>query len=70
MRKRVNLDLEPSFEDIQSHALAMFGWDYFFTSLNWTEPGSHAKRVDMEHAAEKSLRSRLLSAANRQAELA
>lgn len=49
---RLDLDEEPSGDEIQSKALAMFGFDYFNILLT---PGMASKRVDMENVAELAL---------------
>lgn len=55
---RVNLDLEPTAEQIQSKALEMFGDDYFSFYLGLCDYDNRQEcltRVDMEHAAEQWL---------------
>jgi hypothetical protein len=59
---RVNLDLEPTVEQIQQQALKIFGDDYFGFYLGldgYEDDKSWLQRVDMEHAAEQYLWRRL-----------
>jgi hypothetical protein len=55
---RLDLDNEPTAEQIQQQALKMFGDDYFSFYLGidgYSDDESCLQRVDMEHAAEQWL---------------
>ena len=58
---RLSLDEEPSFEEIQTKTLLIFGFEYWDACLS-LDRESNAKRVDMENAVERMLINQRLAA--------
>lgn len=58
MKIRLTIDEEPTFEEIASHAMALFGFDYWDSMYS----SCSEERVDMEHTAERMLIAERLAA--------
>lgn len=58
---RLSLDEEPSFEEIQTQTLLMFGFKYWDACLS-LDRAANAKRVDMENTVERMLINQRLAA--------
>jgi hypothetical protein len=58
MKMRLTIDEEPTFEEISTHAMILFEFDYWDSMFSFCSE----ERVDMEHTAERMLIAERLAA--------